>query len=138
MAKSPRVVRDVLPIPDVPHIGLTTYDAKDPDTSYPPIRDVRPPDGAPNVLVILIDDVGEKIFTRLKDGAKVRLDGAALYQGEDLVAEGVLQSPESVADLLIEAKTGMSAQLVTLYGAMVARFARSWGSRSSARWSSAR
>ncbi len=42
----------------MPHVGLTTYDAKDPDTSYPPIRDVRPPDGAPNVVVILIDDVG--------------------------------------------------------------------------------
>ena len=53
-----RLRRDILPIPDVPHIGLTTYDAKDPDTSYPPIRDVRPPDGAPNVVVILIDDVG--------------------------------------------------------------------------------
>ena len=50
--------RDILPIPDVAHIGLTTYDAKDPDTSYPPIKDVRPPDGAPNVVVILIDDVG--------------------------------------------------------------------------------
>jgi hypothetical protein len=46
------------PIPDVPHIGLTTYDAKDPDTSYPPIRDVRPPENAPNVLVVLLDDVG--------------------------------------------------------------------------------
>ena len=54
----PEVRRDILPIPDVPHVGLTTYDAKDPDTSYPPIRDVRPPKGAPNVLVILIDDVG--------------------------------------------------------------------------------
>ena len=52
------VRRDILPIPDVPHIGLTTYDAKDPDTSYPPIKDVRPPATAPNVLVILIDDVG--------------------------------------------------------------------------------
>ena len=52
------VRRDILPIPDVQHIGLTTYDAKDPDTSYPPIKDLRPPDGAPNVLVILIDDVG--------------------------------------------------------------------------------
>jgi len=58
MANSSRVVRDILPIPDVPHVGLTTYDAKDPDTSYPPIRDVQPPEGAPNVLVILIDDVG--------------------------------------------------------------------------------
>ena len=44
--------------PDRPHVGLTTYDAKDPDTKYPPIRELRPPAGAPNVLVILIDDVG--------------------------------------------------------------------------------
>ncbi len=41
--EEPRLRRDILPIPDVQHIGLTTYDAKDPDTSYPPIRDVRPP-----------------------------------------------------------------------------------------------
>ena len=41
-----------------PHVGLTTYDARDPDTTYPPIRDLRPPAGAPNVLVILLDDVG--------------------------------------------------------------------------------
>ena len=50
--------RDVLPIPDIPPVGLTTYDAKDPDTSYPPIEPVRPPAGAPNVLIVLIDDVG--------------------------------------------------------------------------------
>jgi arylsulfatase A-like enzyme len=50
--------RTILPIPDQPHMGLTTYDAKDPDTKYPPIRELRPPTGAPNVLVILIDDVG--------------------------------------------------------------------------------
>jgi hypothetical protein len=35
--------REVLPIPDRQHIGLTTYDAKDPDTMYPPIRDIRRP-----------------------------------------------------------------------------------------------
>ena len=50
--------RQVLPIPDVRHVGLTTYDAKDPDTSFPPIVPLRPPPGAPNVLVILLDDVG--------------------------------------------------------------------------------
>jgi arylsulfatase len=50
--------RSVLPIPDRQHVGLTTYDAKDPDTSYPPIRNIRPPEGAPNVLVVLIDDCG--------------------------------------------------------------------------------
>jgi arylsulfatase len=37
---------------------LTTYDAKDPETSFPPIEPLRPPEGAPNVLVILLDDVG--------------------------------------------------------------------------------
>ena len=52
------IQRSVLPIPDGTHVGLTTYDAKDPDTSYPPIRELRPPKGAPNVLVVLIDDTG--------------------------------------------------------------------------------
>jgi arylsulfatase A-like enzyme len=52
------VRRDILPIPDPQHVGLTTYDAKDPDTTYPPITMLRPPEGAPNVLIVLIDDVG--------------------------------------------------------------------------------
>ena len=50
--------RQVLPIPDLPKPGLTTFDAKDPDSTYPPITPIRPPEGAPNVLVILLDDVG--------------------------------------------------------------------------------
>src|SRR5947209_11751221 len=50
--------RDILPIPDAKHVGLTTYDAKDPDTTYPPITALRPPKGAPNVLVVMLDDVG--------------------------------------------------------------------------------
>ena len=50
--------RDVLPIPDRRRVGLVTFDAKDPETSYPPIEPLRPPAGAPNVLVILLDDVG--------------------------------------------------------------------------------
>jgi arylsulfatase A-like enzyme len=50
--------REVLPIPDRGFVGLTTYDAKDPDTKFPPIEPLRPPAGAPNVLVILIDDAG--------------------------------------------------------------------------------
>ena len=52
------VPRSVLPIPSRQHVGLTTYDAKDPDTSFPPIETLRPPDGAPNVLVVLLDDAG--------------------------------------------------------------------------------
>ena len=58
MASPHEVQRSILPIPDHQHIGLTTYDAKDPDTTFPPIRDLQPPKGAPKVLVILSDDVG--------------------------------------------------------------------------------
>jgi arylsulfatase A-like enzyme len=50
--------RDVLPIPDRPYEGQITYDAKDPDTSFPPIEPLRPPADAPNVLIVLLDDVG--------------------------------------------------------------------------------
>jgi hypothetical protein len=50
--------RSILPIPDVPPVSLTTYDAKDPDTKYPPIAPLRPPAGASNVLIVLLDDVG--------------------------------------------------------------------------------
>ncbi len=50
--------RTHLPIPSAPRRGLVTYNAKDPDTSYPRIEQVSPPEGAPNILVILLDDVG--------------------------------------------------------------------------------
>ena len=50
--------RDVLPQPDERYQGLITFNAKDPASSFPPIEPVRPPVGAPNVLVVLLDDVG--------------------------------------------------------------------------------
>jgi arylsulfatase A-like enzyme len=53
-----RQARATLPIPDRVAPGLTTYDAKDPDTTFPPIEPLLPPAGAPNVLVVLLDDVG--------------------------------------------------------------------------------
>jgi arylsulfatase len=58
MKSGDKVQRSVLPIPDDKYVGLTTYDAKDAETRFPPIRDLRPPKGGPNVLVILLDDVG--------------------------------------------------------------------------------
>jgi arylsulfatase len=52
------LVRDHLPIPDQPYSGPVYEDAKDPEATFPPIKPVRPPDGAPNVLIVLLDDVG--------------------------------------------------------------------------------
>jgi arylsulfatase A-like enzyme len=56
--QSDELSRTILPIPDRHHVGLTTYDAKDTDTKFPPIEPLRPPKGAPNVLIVLLDDVG--------------------------------------------------------------------------------
>ncbi len=58
MADNNDLGREVLPVPDRPYLGHVTYDAKDPDTSFPPIEPLLPPDGAPNVLIVLLDDVG--------------------------------------------------------------------------------
>ena len=56
--QSDKLSRTILPIGDPQYVGLTTYDAKDPDTKFPPIEPLRPPKGAPNVLIVLLDDVG--------------------------------------------------------------------------------
>jgi arylsulfatase len=50
--------RDNLPIPNEAYAGPVYYDANDPAAVFPPIQEIRPPAGAPNVLVVLIDDTG--------------------------------------------------------------------------------
>ena len=50
--------REVLPIPNEAYAGPVLYDANDPAAVFPPIQEIRPPKGAPNVLVVLIDDAG--------------------------------------------------------------------------------
>ena len=52
------VAREVLPIPDRAYEGPVFEDAKDPAAKFPPIEPLRPPAGAPNVLIVLIDDAG--------------------------------------------------------------------------------
>jgi arylsulfatase A-like enzyme len=58
MPESNEPVRSVLPIPDQPYEGELPLDAKDPEATFPPIEPLRPPEGAPNVLIVLIDDAG--------------------------------------------------------------------------------
>jgi arylsulfatase len=50
--------RDVLPIADRTPAIPDVLDAKDPAAKFPPIEPMRPPAGAPNVLIVLLDDVG--------------------------------------------------------------------------------
>jgi len=58
MSSEDKKDRSHLPIPSAERTGPFTYDAKDPDTKNPPIEQLRPPKGAPNVLIVLIDDTG--------------------------------------------------------------------------------
>lgn len=53
-----KVPRTILPIPDRSYSGEIFYDAKDPAAKFDPIKPLRPPKNAPNVLVVLIDDTG--------------------------------------------------------------------------------
>jgi arylsulfatase len=45
-------------MPDKPFAGELPLDAKDPAATFPAIKPLRPPAGAPNVLIVLIDDTG--------------------------------------------------------------------------------
>src|SRR6267154_4105921 len=56
--KFKHVQREILPIPDRPYDGFVAYDARAPNSKFPPIQPLRPPLGAPNVLIVLLDDVG--------------------------------------------------------------------------------
>ena len=50
--------RTVLPVPDGAYRGPLGYDASDPRAVDHVVRQLRAPAGAPNVLVVLLDDVG--------------------------------------------------------------------------------
>ncbi|MDQ2958192.1 MAG: putative cytokinetic ring protein SteA [Actinomycetota bacterium] len=75
----------------------------------------RYPNLGPEVLmahkVPLLDAVGTEIFTDVKEGTRLRLDGEVLYSGEREVARGSRQDPDSVRAAMHEAKAGLSTQL---------------------------
>ena len=58
MSDESRKHRSHLPMPNTQRSQFIAYDAKDPDSKFPPIEQLRPPKGAPNVLIVLIDDAG--------------------------------------------------------------------------------
>ena len=75
----------------------------------------RYPNLGPEVIVgsgiVLLDNIGSEIFAAVKEGTRVRIDGDTVYVGEAVVAHGTAQTPDTVADLMTEAKGGLSAQL---------------------------
>ncbi|MBN1174271.1 MAG: hypothetical protein JXA67_19025 [Micromonosporaceae bacterium] len=75
----------------------------------------RYPNLGPEVLVkagmLLIDDLGEELFDRLREGDVVRIEGDAVSIGGEIVASGARQDADSVALAMAEARGGLSVQL---------------------------
>jgi uncharacterized membrane-anchored protein len=75
----------------------------------------RFPNLGPEIVVgagiVLIDDVGAGVIRSVREGTKLRLHEGAIFAGAKEVGHGTEQTVESIADQMIEAKAGMSAQL---------------------------
>jgi uncharacterized membrane-anchored protein len=75
----------------------------------------RYPNLGPELIVAngiaLLDNVGSEIFAVIKEGTRIRLDDDTVFVGETPVAQGSRQDEETVAQLMEEARDGLSAQL---------------------------
>ncbi|MGV9712113.1 putative cytokinetic ring protein SteA [Gordonia sp. NPDC003424] len=80
----------------------------------------RYPNLGPEVLVasgiVLLDNVGDEVFKRVKDGAKLRVDNDRLYVGDRRLAMGTELEESVIADKMIEAKTGLVDHLEAFSG----------------------
>jgi uncharacterized membrane-anchored protein len=80
----------------------------------------RYPNLGPEILVgagiPLFDSVGGDVFRRVKDGTKLRLHEGGVFSGDKELAQGSEQSSDSVADLMVEAKTGLVDHLEAFSG----------------------
>ncbi|MGC5311306.1 putative cytokinetic ring protein SteA [Micromonospora zamorensis] len=75
----------------------------------------RYPNLGPEVLVAagipLLDDLGEGVFERIREGDQVRIEGNTVFAGDEPVAHGSLQDAETVAKAMADAREGLSVQL---------------------------
>jgi uncharacterized membrane-anchored protein len=75
----------------------------------------RYPNLGPEILVEagipLVDGVGREVFSILHEGEHVRLNEGSLYRGGEVIAKGATQDSASVAELMDDARAGLSTQL---------------------------
>jgi uncharacterized membrane-anchored protein len=77
--------------------------------------------------VVLVDDVGPRVLATVTDGATVRVDGANVYVGDDLVGTGARQDPRSVAAAMTSSKDGIATRLEALSANAVEHLKRERG-----------
>jgi uncharacterized membrane-anchored protein len=75
----------------------------------------RYPNLGPEILVEagvpLVDKIGGELFSVLHEGEQVRLHEGALYRGEQVLAKGMPHDSQTVAELMDDARAGLSTQL---------------------------
>jgi uncharacterized membrane-anchored protein len=75
----------------------------------------RYPTLGPDVLVRagipLVDDLGEGIFERLRDGDQITVDGDTIHNGGQVVGRGTRQDRARVAEDMAQARVGLAVQL---------------------------
>lgn len=79
----------------------------------------RYPNLGPDIVVDagipLVDDAGTGVFSAVREGEMLRVDGHTVYRdtddGSTVIAQGTLQTTETVAALMDTAREGLSAQL---------------------------
>jgi uncharacterized membrane-anchored protein len=75
----------------------------------------RYPNLGPELLarsgVVMLDDVGQDVFTRLRDGSTVRVHDGAVIVDEETVLTGHELTADEIGTLMVEARSGLSTQL---------------------------
>src|SRR4051812_21839853 len=75
----------------------------------------RYPNLGPEILVSagipLVDGAGDEVFTDIAEGDLIRLDDDAIYLGDRVIAKGNVQTIETVAASMAEARAGLAVQL---------------------------
>jgi uncharacterized membrane-anchored protein len=59
----------------------------------------------------LIDGLGDDVISGLQDGVAVRVDEGAVWVGDELLAQGVLQDEQTVKLAMDDARAGLAVQL---------------------------
>lgn len=75
----------------------------------------RYPNLGPKVVVgagiPLVDSVGAEIFAAVREGSRIRVLDDTIYLGEDEIGHGVAQTPDTIAVLMKQARSGLATQL---------------------------
>src|SRR4051795_7066718 len=75
----------------------------------------RYPNLGPELLarsnVVMVDNVGAGVFSAVRDGARIRVHDGALLSGAETIATGHVLDGDEIADLMLDARSGLSTQL---------------------------